>query len=265
MNRSDADRALADLLAQVEGSETSAPLSSDASRSSSRRWSRGASWALAGLRIVAILLVLAAAAGLVVVVAFHPLYHEPPAVDAAAAEAADVSLRIPVAGVQSLAVVSPWGASRDGGARTHKGIDIFAPVGTPVVAPRPGVVTGRYTGQTAGKHVWLIDDNDRYGYLFLHLSAFADGVGRGTRVAAGDTLGFVGKTGNATYTPGHLHFGVARLNRPGTLAAGKVKLNPRPFLHANDTPGIRRTLEALRTQLALRTHAMGWEVWLPIG
>jgi len=119
------------------------------------------------------------------------------------------------------------------------------------------VVTGRYTGMTAGKHVWLIDDNDRYGYLFLHLSAFADGVGRSTHVAAGDTLGYVGKTGNATHTPGHLHFGVARLNRPGTLADGKVKLNPRPFLHASDTPGIRRTLEALRTQLALRTHAMG--------
>lgn len=191
----------------------------------------------------------------------HSLYGDRPD-----GEAKAPALAIPVEGVESLGIVSPWGASRGGGTRMHKGIDIFAPVGTPVVAPRPGTVAGRYESGTAGKHLWLIDENDTHAYLYLHLRRFAGTAPPGAHVSTGDTLGYVGKTGNAIHTPAHLHFGVARLNRTGTLAAGKRKVNPYPYLRESDTEGLPRTLEAMRTAFALFTHQqLGEEWWLPLG
>jgi murein DD-endopeptidase MepM/ murein hydrolase activator NlpD len=249
------DRALADLIARTgRAAAPNGPNAGDTGRN------ENAPLLPAWLRYTAILCVLGLATAMTGLVAVHTQYSQPPAVETAAP-----ALALPVDGVASLPIVSPWGASRDGGRRSHKGIDIFAPVGTPVVAPRPGTIAGRYTGATAGKYVWLVDAEGEYGYLFLHLSRFAEGVGRGTAVETGDVIGYVGKTGNATHTPGHLHFGVARLHTPGTLADGKTKVNPRPFLHASDTPGIPRTLDGVRTQIALLTHAhWGVEVWLPL-
>lgn len=93
-----------------------------------------------------------------------------------------------------------WGASRSGG-RTHEGVDIFASEGTPILA----VVDGKITkagddGGRGGLRVWI---NDRY--YFAHLSKLT--VKAGQTVKAGDTIGYVGTTGDAKGTPPHLHFG----------------------------------------------------------
>src|SRR5690606_18245906 len=65
----------------------------------------------------------------------------------------------PVAGKDNRAIQSLWGDIRSGGRRTHKGIDIFAPKGTPVIATVNGSV--RYTGERGlgGKQVWLNDNS----------------------------------------------------------------------------------------------------------
>ena len=115
------------------------------------------------------------------------------------------SLAFPVDGRDSRAVRSFWGADRDGGARSHQGIDIFAPRGTPVLAGADGVV---WAGENnlGGTVVFLRDATRGHSLYYAHLDRHA--VTTGQRVRAGDTLGFVGNTGNARTTAPHLHFSV---------------------------------------------------------
>lgn len=116
--------------------------------------------------------------------------------------------KFPVAGKGNAAVGSFWGMERDGGARKHEGIDIFAKKGTPVVAITNGSVS--FTGERGlgGKQVWLRDGLFGKSLYYAHLDAIA--VEQGQSVKVGDTLGFVGNTGNARFTPAHLHFGIYR-------------------------------------------------------
>lgn len=83
--------------------------------------------------------------------------------------------------------------------RIHRGVDLYAPLGTPVVAPRPGRVE-RSEGGMAGKQVTLHAEERRY--VFAHLSRF----GEDGHVEAGEEIGYVGTTGNAEGATPHLHF-----------------------------------------------------------
>jgi len=132
------------------------------------------------------------------------------------------SLDFPVSGKDSRAVQSFFGASRDGGRRSHKGIDIFAPRGTPVLAIADGIVSRRTNSGRGGKVVWLSSPQKRFNLYYAHLDSQA--VKPGQRVQVGDTLGFVGNTGNARTTPPHLHFGIYKF--------GRSAVDPFPFVHA---------------------------------
>jgi murein DD-endopeptidase MepM/ murein hydrolase activator NlpD len=102
---------------------------------------------------------------------------------------------------------SRFGAPRDAGARSHHGIDIFAKRGTPVIAAAPGVVNRVNETNIGGKVVWL---RDVFGNSLYYAHLDSQVVSSGMRVDVGDTLGFVGNTGNARTTPPHLHFGIYR-------------------------------------------------------
>src|SRR5688572_29770571 len=102
---------------------------------------------------------------------------------------------------------SRFGAPRDAGARSHHGIDIFARRGTPVVAAAAGGVNSVNETNIGGKAVWL---RDTFGNSLYYAHLDSQAVSSGMRVDVGDTLGFVGNTGNARTTPPHLHFGVYR-------------------------------------------------------
>ena len=137
---------------------------------------------------------------------------------------------IPVAGVAPEEITNsfgwPWGGHR------HAGVDIFAPEGTPVVAPTSGVVEIASMSPIGGNRVWIRGDDGR-GYYFAHLSGYAEGLQPGDHVDRGQTIGYVGTTGDAEGTPPHLHFAISRDNRkPGDsddpAAAGW--LDPGPFL-----------------------------------
>ena len=103
----------------------------------------------------------------------------------------------PVAGPTTF--TDTWLAPRSGG-RQHKGVDMFARAGAPVVAPVGGEVELR--GDTLGGlafHLWGDDGNYYYG---AHLAELTHAGGR---VEVGAVLGTVGSTGNAEATAPHLH------------------------------------------------------------
>ncbi|MCG9970688.1 M23 family metallopeptidase [Christiangramia crocea] len=100
---------------------------------------------------------------------------------------------------------SYWGDIRDGGKRNHKGIDIFAARGTPVIAATTGRIGFSGEKGLGGKQIWLRDSKRRQSLYYAHLDSILPDL---RKVNAGDTLGFVGNTGNARSTPPHLHFGI---------------------------------------------------------
>jgi peptidoglycan LD-endopeptidase LytH len=112
----------------------------------------------------------------------------------------------PVSGASNRSIGSFYGVDRDGGRRRHEGVDIFAPRGTPVLAPTNGTISRVGTNNLGGKVIWMQDLNLGHTYYFAHLDSQL--VASGRRVLQGDTLGLVGNTGNARNTPPHLHFGI---------------------------------------------------------
>jgi murein DD-endopeptidase MepM/ murein hydrolase activator NlpD len=129
------------------------------------------------------------------------------------------SLSFPVQGADTRAVRSHFGAPRDGGARDHHGIDIFAPRGTPVLAAADGWVSAVQTTPRGGRVVWVWSSGLSHYYAHLDEQLATPGQ----RVRVGDRLGTVGNTGNAQGTPPHLHFGI--------YARGEGPVDPYPFVH----------------------------------
>ncbi len=128
------------------------------------------------------------------------------------------SLAFPVAGKKGN-IGDLWGARRDGGRRTHKGIDIFARRGTPVVAISNGVIVNRDHTQIGGKTLWLKSAQHPWTAYYAHLDKQL--VKEGQFVRKGQVIGTVGNTGNARTTPSHLHFGISQ--RKGWV-------NPLPYV-----------------------------------
>jgi murein DD-endopeptidase MepM/ murein hydrolase activator NlpD len=115
-----------------------------------------------------------------------------------------------------------FGAPRVG--HTHQGQDILAAEGTPVVAPRPGVVYWRaYQAGGAGYYV-VVRGDDRRDYVFMHFEEGSTAVVKGQAVTAGQLLGKVGATGDASGP--HLHFEIWR----GAWQADGEAIDPKPLL-----------------------------------
>jgi murein DD-endopeptidase MepM/ murein hydrolase activator NlpD len=114
-----------------------------------------------------------------------------------------------------------WGAPRASTGVPHQGTDIFAAEGTPIVAIADGVLDRVGWNQIGGYRFWLFD---QFGNSFYHahLSAFSPLARDGAFVRKGDVIGFVGHTGDAQFTPPHVHFEI----HPGNGDA----VNPYPYL-----------------------------------
>jgi murein DD-endopeptidase MepM/ murein hydrolase activator NlpD len=153
-------------------------------------------------------------------------------------------LRLPVAGVAPGDLRDTFGAGRSGG-RRHNAIDIMAPRGTPVLAAADGTVAHKGVNRLGGKVLYVLSPDTRYALYYAHLDGYARGIEDGAVVRQGDTLGYVGSTGNAPRNAPHLHFQVLEL-RPGQRHphAGGRPLNPFPLLRegaraADEAPAVR--------------------------
>lgn len=87
----------------------------------------------------------------------------------------------------------------------HHGIDIYAPIGTPVLAVADGTIFSVGVNTLGGNRLWLRDAAGTT-YYYAHLSAYVPGLADGVSVRAGQVIAFVGNTGQAITTPPHLHF-----------------------------------------------------------
>ena len=110
-------------------------------------------------------------------------------------------LQYPVASVE---ISSGYGASRSGGRRSHKGIDLRAPKGTSFMAADSGTVT--FAGWGGGSYGYLITINHGGGVVTKYAHCSSVGVSVGQNIQKGEVIGTVGSTGNATGNV--LHFEV---------------------------------------------------------
>lgn len=155
----------------------------------------------------------------------------------------DPALAFPVEGGDTRDIGSVFGDARDAGRRSHHGVDIFAPRGTPVLASSAGRVNRVNVTNLGGKVVWLRDERRNRNLYYAHLDS--QFVTRGQEVEVGDTLGFVGNTGNARTTPPHLHYGI--------YARGEGPIDPFPFLRR--PPGTMPDLPSDPAILGLRVRS----------
>jgi murein DD-endopeptidase MepM/ murein hydrolase activator NlpD len=98
-----------------------------------------------------------------------------------------------------------FGAARAAPVGWHHGIDIFAPLGAPILAVADGTLFSVGWNDLGGYRLWL-QDTEGNEFYYAHLSAFSTLAVEGAQVKAGDVIGFVGSTGDAEGTPYHLHF-----------------------------------------------------------
>ena len=108
--------------------------------------------------------------------------------------------------LKSWYITSPYGMRihpTTGEYKMHYGIDLRAPIGTPIYSPESGIVefTGIYPA--GGKEIY-IQHNNNYRTTYSHLSSFAKNTG--DPVIKGELIAYTGDTGSATAP--HLHYGV---------------------------------------------------------
>lgn len=110
-----------------------------------------------------------------------------------------------------LRVTSPYGATRKGHAHPHTGIDWGASAGTPIYAPGDATVRSALFNKIYGNQT-ILDLGGGYSTMFGHQSGFASGLKAGSKVRAGQLIGYVGSTGWSTGP--HLHFETWFNNKP---------------------------------------------------
>lgn len=182
-------------------------------------------WGAAKLRrsIVGVLVVLVVAASMVTIPSV------PPAQAISYGDMVVYEMIFPVDGDNSFR--DTFGDCRDGCARRHQGTDVYADKWTPVLAVSTGTI--RYVNWSYSADLnperccsLVIDHDDGWQSRYIHLNndtrgtddgrgwGIADGLAPGSRVAAGQLIGWVGDSGNAETSNPQLHF---ELRAPGDI------------------------------------------------
>jgi peptidoglycan LD-endopeptidase LytH len=138
-------------------------------------------------------------------------------------------LIIPVAGVRPDQLLDTFTDSRSEG-RTHDAIDIMAPAETPVLAAADGQIQKLWLSERGGTSIYQLSADQKMIFYYAHLARYADGLTEGKQVRQGETIAYVGDTGNAGTGNYHLHFSIAIVSDPNRYWEG-TNVNPYPLLH----------------------------------
>lgn len=142
---------------------------------------------------------------------------------------ASMRLLIPVEGVRPSQLQDTFDQARSEG-RVHDAIDIMAPRGTPVLAAADGRVVKLFQSAKGGTTVYqLAAADEHFVFYYAHLDHYANGLSEGHLARRGETIGYVGDTGNAGPGNTHLHFQIYRVADPRHFWTGE-NINPYPIL-----------------------------------
>jgi murein DD-endopeptidase MepM/ murein hydrolase activator NlpD len=138
------------------------------------------------------------------------------------------NLIVPVAGLRPDQLRDTFTESRSEG-RVHDAIDIAAPLGTPVLAAAEGTIIKLFHSERGGTTIYQLSTDQKFIYYYAHLDRYAEGLTEGHLARQGETIGYVGDSGNAGAGNYHLHFSVALVSDPKRYWEG-VNINPYPLL-----------------------------------
>lgn len=138
------------------------------------------------------------------------------------------NLIIPVMGVKPDQLRDTFADARSEG-RVHDAIDIIAPHGTPVIAAADGPILKLFPSERGGTTIYQLSTDGRYVYYYAHLDHYAEGLAVGHFAKQGETIAYVGDTGNAGAGNYHLHFSIALIADPKRYWEG-TNINPYPLL-----------------------------------
>lgn len=158
-------------------------------------------------------------------------------------------MRTPIDGAR---LSSRYGKRRHpilGYTKMHRGNDFAARKGTPIMAAGDGVIDTIGRKGAYGKYIRL-RHNSTYKTAYAHMSRYAKGMRRGTRVKQGQTIGYVGSTGRSTGA--HLHYEVLVNGRQTNPR--KVKLPSGEQLRGTDKKTFLTGLPTIRARIVAATE-----------
>jgi len=141
------------------------------------------------------------------------------------------TLIVPVQCVRPDQLVDTFDQARSEG-RVHDAIDIMAPADTPVLAAADGKILKLFESERGGTTIYQLSPDEKMVFYYAHLARYADGIAEGVTVRQGQTIAYVGDTGNAGAGNYHLHFSIALVTDPKRYWEGN-NINPYPLLSAN--------------------------------
>ena len=137
-------------------------------------------------------------------------------------------LAVPVLGVKPDQLIDTFKDARSEG-RVHDAIDIPAPAGTPVIAVAEGEIIKLFESEKGGITIYQSSKDKKLIFYYAHLQRYAEGLAVGKTVWQGETIAYVGDTGNAGAGNYHLHFSLMVTNNPKRYWEG-TNVNPYPLL-----------------------------------
>ncbi|MDE2428043.1 MAG: M23 family metallopeptidase [Burkholderiales bacterium] len=130
--------------------------------------------------------------------------------------------------------------------KAHTGVDFAAPIGTPIRASGDGVVVSAGPSNGYGNLV-VIKHWSNYSTAYAHMSRFAEGIHKGSKVSQGEVIGYVGMTGWATGPHLHYEFRVNNVARDPM----SISVPDAPALAANQLPRFKAVAGDMAHRFAL--------------
>lgn len=139
-----------------------------------------------------------------------------------------LKLIVPVAGVRPDQLQDTFADARSEG-RVHDAIDIAGPAGTAVLAAADGEIARLFASERGGTTIYQLSTDKKLVFYYAHLQRYADGLAAGKFVRQGETIAYIGDTGNAGTGNFHLHFSISVISDPKRYWEG-ANINPYPLL-----------------------------------